>query len=96
MGLHPSQVYSAFNGLVLCLVTASLFRHSRRPGQTTAIALVVYPITRFLLEILRGDEMGQFGTSLTISQCFSLLLFAIGLGFVAWLSRHATLSAVES
>ena len=52
--------------------------------QTMAVALVVYPVTRFLLEILRGDETGQFGTGLTISQCFSLLLLTVGIGFSIW------------
>ena len=87
-GMHPSQIYSSFNGLVLCLVTSTIFRNSRRPGQTVAVALVVYPITRFLLEILRGDEMGQFGTWLTISQCFSLLMLSVGIGFSIWLFRQ--------
>ena len=86
-GLHPSQIYSSFNALVLCLVTSTIFRNSPRPGQTVAVALVVYPITRFLLEILRGDELGQFGTGLTISQCFSLALVVVGIVFSVWLFR---------
>jgi len=89
-GVHPSQIYSSFNGLVLCLVTSTILRHGPRPGQTMAVALVVYPVTRFLLEILRGDETGQFGTGLTISQCFSLLLLTVGIGFSIWLFRQPT------
>ena len=76
--------------LVLCLVTSAIFRNSRRHGQTLAIALVAYPVTRFLLEILRGDEMGQFGTGLTISQCFSLMLLTVGIAFSTWLQRQAS------
>jgi phosphatidylglycerol:prolipoprotein diacylglycerol transferase len=87
-GLHPSQIYSSFNGLVLCLVTSSIFRNSRQHGQTLAVALVVYPITRFLLEILRADEISQFGTGLTISQCFSLVLLCVGIAFSVWLRRQ--------
>ncbi len=87
-GLHPSQIYSSFNGLVLCLVTSTIFRNSPRPGQTVAVALVVYPVTRFLLEVLRGDELGQFGTGLTISQWFSLVLLSIGIVFSVWLFRQ--------
>lgn len=86
--MHPSQIYSTLNSIVLALVTATAFRYSRRHGETLAIALVTYPITRLLLEVLRGDELGQFGTSLTISQCFSLLLLTLGLGFTAWLVRQ--------
>ena len=71
-----------------CLVTSTIFRSSLRPGQALAVALVAYPLTRFLLEILRADEMTQFGTGLTISQCFSLLLFGLGIGFSIWLFRQ--------
>ena len=95
-GVHPSQIYSSFNGLVLCLVTSAIFRNSRRHGQTLAIALVAYPVTRFLLEILRGDEMGQFGTGLTISQCFSLMLLTIGIAFSTWLLRQPSPTADTS
>ena len=87
-GVHPSQIYSSFNGLVLCLVTSSILRHSLRQGQALAVALVAYPLTRFLLEILRADEMTQFGTGLTISQCFSLVMLCVGIGFSIWLHRH--------
>lgn len=86
-GVHPTQVYSALNALVLSLVTATMFRFSRRPGEVLAVALVTYPLTRLLLEVLRGDELGQFGTGLTISQCFSLLLLASGIIYTAWLVK---------
>ena len=43
------------------------------------MAWVIYPVTRFILELLRGDEMGQFNTTLTISQWTSLLLFGTGI-----------------
>ena len=51
-------------------------------GAVVALALVLYPITRATIELLRGDELGQFGTSLTIAQWVSLGIFAGGL--VLW------------
>lgn len=86
-GVHPTQIYSALNALVLSLVTATVFRFSRRHGEVLAVALISYPLTRLLLEVLRGDELGQFGTGLTISQCFSLLLLASGVLYAAWLLK---------
>ncbi len=48
--------------------------------------MVTYPITRFFIERLRSDEPGMvFG--LTISQAISLLVFALGLAYWAYLSR---------
>ena len=54
-----------------------------------ALGLIAYPITRFVVEFLRGDELGQFHTSLTIAQWVSMGLLAFGLAFLAWLSRQA-------
>jgi phosphatidylglycerol---prolipoprotein diacylglyceryl transferase len=39
-------------------------------------------VSRFLLELIRSDEPGQFGTSLTISQWLSLGI--LGFACVLW------------
>jgi phosphatidylglycerol:prolipoprotein diacylglycerol transferase len=48
----------------------------RRDGEVIALLLTLYPVSRFLLEYIRKDEGGQFGTNLTISQNVSLLMLA--------------------
>jgi phosphatidylglycerol:prolipoprotein diacylglycerol transferase len=40
--------------------------------------MLLYPVGRFLLEMIRTDEPGQFGTDLTISQWISCLIFLGG------------------
>jgi phosphatidylglycerol:prolipoprotein diacylglycerol transferase len=49
-------------------------------------------VTRFTVEFLRGDEIGRFGTSLTISQWVSLLMFFGAVVYCFWLRhrRHTT------
>ncbi len=86
--LHPSQIYSSLNALVLAFLTATYFRYRNRDGAVLAMGMLTYPITRFTIEYLRGDEMGQFGTSFTISQWVSLGLFSSGLIFLFWLTRR--------
>jgi phosphatidylglycerol---prolipoprotein diacylglyceryl transferase len=86
--LHPTQVYDAINGLLLALFTWSYYPFRRRSGEVLAVGLVAYPINRFLIEILRFDEQGKFGTSLTISQWGSIALVAAAAGFLYWLSRR--------
>jgi phosphatidylglycerol---prolipoprotein diacylglyceryl transferase len=83
--LHPTQVYSAINNLVLAIVTGTYYWYRRAPGDVFALSCILYPITRILLEFLRADEMGQLGTGLTISQIYSLLLLAAG---IVLLNRH--------
>ncbi|MBW3540295.1 MAG: prolipoprotein diacylglyceryl transferase [Planctomycetes bacterium] len=87
--LHPTQIYSSINAFVLAGVCAILVRKWLRPGLVMAFAWVAYPISRFLIEFLRGDEMGKFGTELTISQWYSLALFASGLVFTIWLGERS-------
>ncbi len=86
--LHPTQLYSAANALVLSLLTAWYYRRRHRDGDVLSLALLVYPVTRFALEIVRGDEPAQFGTMLTISQWVSIGIFLFAVAFRVWLIRH--------
>ncbi|MSR60396.1 MAG: prolipoprotein diacylglyceryl transferase [Planctomycetaceae bacterium] len=86
--LHPTQLYDSLNGLLLLLVTWAYYPFRRRTGEVLAIGWMAYPVNRFLIEILRGDESGKFGTALTISQWVSLALFAAGAAFFGWLQTR--------
>ena len=90
MPLHPTQVYSSINGFLLAFVTWAYYRHHQRNGQVFALGMMLYAITRFLIEFVRADELGQLGTGLTISQLLSLGLFSVGLGLTLWLKRGAS------
>ncbi|MBC8113548.1 MAG: prolipoprotein diacylglyceryl transferase [Candidatus Saccharimonas sp.] len=86
--LHPTQLYSALDGFLIAALTFWYFRHRRRNGECFAVALMIYPVTRFVIEILRNDEGGQLGTSLTISQWVSIGLLLVNLGYMVWLSQR--------
>lgn len=78
--IHPTQLYSVIDGVLLCLLTLAYYPIRTRDGSVVTLALLTYPVTRFFIERLRGDEMGQFGTSLTIAQWISLLMLVGGIG----------------
>lgn len=78
-GLHPTQIYSAIDGFLIAALTSAFFSYRRRNGEVFAVGLMIYATTRFLIEYLRGDEPGQLGTGLTISQLISLGMFLTGL-----------------
>ncbi|MFN0198918.1 MAG: prolipoprotein diacylglyceryl transferase [Planctomycetaceae bacterium] len=86
--LHPTQIYSAIDALVLAILLSLYYPRRSRDGAVLAMGWIIYPITRFFMEYLRGDEMGQFGTSLTIAQWISIGLFASGLAFWVFISRQ--------
>ena len=50
--------------------------------------LMIYPISRFLEEIIRTDEPAVFGTGLSISQNISLAVFVAGIGLWFYLSKQ--------
>ncbi|MHB8902997.1 MAG: prolipoprotein diacylglyceryl transferase family protein, partial [Thermoguttaceae bacterium] len=80
--IHPTQIYSTINALILCLLLIAIAPFRTRDGQVFALFLTAYPATRFLLEIIRSDEGAIWGTGLTISQ--NLSLGALGLAAIFW------------
>lgn len=92
VALHPTQIYSSISGFLLAALTAAFFRHRIGDGAVFAIGCMTYPIHRFIVEYLRNDELGQLGTSLTISQLISLVVVVAGAG----LFFHATRKPVGS
>jgi phosphatidylglycerol:prolipoprotein diacylglycerol transferase len=76
--VHPTQLYSTIDGLILSLFLWAWYPFRRREGEVTAWMITLYPITRFLMESIRTDEPKNiFG--MTISQNISLALFVVGL-----------------
>ncbi len=90
--LQPTQIFSSIDGFMIACLTTWYFRYRRRNGEVLAVALIIYPITRFCMELLRADELGQvvFGiqTNLTISQLISIALFTFNIGFMIYLSKR--------
>lgn len=74
--IHPTQLYSALDGLLLCGFLLAYYPFRRRDGEVFAWLLTIYPITRFLIEMIRDDEGAIGGTGLTISQNVSLVCLA--------------------
>jgi phosphatidylglycerol:prolipoprotein diacylglycerol transferase len=82
--VHPAQAYGIINALVLAAVLSAIFRLRTREGQVFAWLLVLYPITRFMLEYIRDDNPNM---ALTPAQGKCLILTAAGLG-VLWVLRR--------
>ena len=83
--LHPTQIYSSINAFLLAWLTASYFKHRPRDGAVVALGMLIYPVTRFIIEILRSDESGILQTRFTISQAVSGGLFLAAVGYTAYL-----------
>jgi phosphatidylglycerol:prolipoprotein diacylglycerol transferase len=86
--VHPTQIYGSINAGLICLVLWSFFPFRRWDGEVLAWMLTLYPVTRFLLEIVRTDEPGQFGTPLSISQFVSMALAVLAVVLWVYLLRQ--------
>jgi phosphatidylglycerol:prolipoprotein diacylglycerol transferase len=87
--IHPTQLYSALDGLILMLLLSAYYPLRKRDGEVMALLMVTYPVTRFLIEGLRNDEAGiVFG--MTISQAISVVVFLAGIVYWLYLLRLPT------
>ncbi|MHC4440907.1 MAG: prolipoprotein diacylglyceryl transferase [Planctomycetota bacterium] len=99
--IHPTQLYSSANAALLCLLLYLFRRRSQRaagsgntrmlfiqPGQTFSLALILYGITRFLIEYLRDDNPFEYAwwaiyKGGTVSQNLSIYLVILGVVLIA-------------
>jgi phosphatidylglycerol---prolipoprotein diacylglyceryl transferase len=86
--VHATQIYASINAALMCLLLWSYYPFRRRDGEVFAAMLLLYPFTRILLEAIRVDEGGKFGTGLTISQIISLALIAASIALWAYILRQ--------
>jgi phosphatidylglycerol:prolipoprotein diacylglycerol transferase len=86
--VHPAQLYSAVDAGLLAWLLWAYYPFRRRDGEVIALLLIIHPVTRFLLEIIRVDESAVFGTGLSISQNISIALFVGGVAMWIYLSRR--------
>jgi phosphatidylglycerol:prolipoprotein diacylglycerol transferase len=78
--VHPSQLYSAFNALLISAALVAFFTLQPAPGRVFALMLILKGMTRFILEMLR-DEPRVLG-DLSYSMVISIPLFIAGV--VMW------------
>lgn len=90
--VHPTQLYSAVTALLICAVLSALFRVRKRHGMVMGAMLLLYPIPRALLEMIRADNPHDVG-GLTISQFLVLGLLIVGAAYMhaiyKWLPERA-------
>ena len=85
--VHPVQLYGVINAMLLTLLLLAIFHRRKRHGVVMATMMILYPITRIILELIRVDNpLDSFG--LTISQAISVGAFLLGVIFLIWLYRQ--------
>jgi phosphatidylglycerol:prolipoprotein diacylglycerol transferase len=85
--LHPTQLYESGAELLILIILLTTEPRGRRfAGRTFWLYMILYAISRYIIEIFRGDPRGViFGIS--TSQFISLLLAPLAIAMLFWLSR---------
>jgi phosphatidylglycerol:prolipoprotein diacylglycerol transferase len=88
--LHPTQIYEA-GAEFLILMVLLLTERKGRPfaGRTFWLYMLLYAISRFIIEFYRGDDRGTVGMFST-SQFISVLLAPLAIVMLVYLSRVVT------
>src|SRR5687767_10591328 len=87
--LHPTQLYDA-GAEALILVVLLLWEKKGRPfpGRTFWTYMLLYGISRFVIEFYRGDSRGMVFDALSTSQFVSVLLVPLSIVMLIFLGRR--------
>ncbi len=80
---YPVQLYEAVFNLLVYGILLWIYRRNRINGRILAAYLLLYPVGRFFLEFLRGDERIHW-LGFNVAQEISLVLFVTGI--LLWLA----------
>ena len=86
--IHPTQLYEAGAELVILGFLLAFERRGRVfPGRTFWSYMLLYAISRFIIEIYRGDPRGTMGMFST-SQIISIAIVPVSIAMLLYLSRR--------
>jgi len=78
--LHPAQLYSTFNALLIAALLGAYYTMPHAAGRVFALMLMLEGATRYLLEMLRVEPPVTylFGYGMSLSMVIGLVLVAAG------------------
>ena len=88
--LHPTQIYLSVNAFLIFLILQWAYRRRTFDGEVFWLYVLLYAITRGLIENFRGDSVRGFLIPgvLSTSQFIGLVAAASAIGMLAFLSRR--------
>ena len=90
VALYPTQLFEAGAEFIILLVLLGTERRGKPfAGRTFWLYMLLYAVSRFIIEFFRGDERGNVGP-LSTSQFISVLLAPLAVGMLVYLSRTVT------
>jgi phosphatidylglycerol:prolipoprotein diacylglycerol transferase len=85
--LHPTQLYEAGAEFLILMFLLAIERKGRQfAGRTFWLYMLLYAVSRFIIEFFRGDDRGSVGIFST-SQFISIILAPLAIAMLVYLSR---------
>src|SRR5580765_7704285 len=93
--LHPTQIYLSINSFLIFLVLQWAYRRKTFDGEVFWLYILLYSITRGIIEIWRGDLVRGFVIPgiLSTSQFIGILMALGSLAMLFYLSRRSRAEA---
>ena len=86
--LHPTQIYEAAAELLILVFLLTTERKGRYfAGRTFWSYMFLYALSRYVIEIYRGDPRGMVFDLFSTSQFISIVLAPLSIAMLIWLSR---------
>jgi phosphatidylglycerol:prolipoprotein diacylglycerol transferase len=86
--LHPTQLYSSITALFIFLILTVVKRFKKFDGLLIWLYVLLYSITRSIIEIFRGDDRGfLFEGTLSVSQFIGIILVITSVFMLIYLWR---------
>jgi phosphatidylglycerol---prolipoprotein diacylglyceryl transferase len=87
--LHPTQLYEAGAELLILAFLLAFERRGRPfPGRTFWSYMLLYGVSRFIIEFFRGDSRGMVLNALSTSQFVSVILVPLAIVMLVVLGRR--------
>jgi len=95
VALHPTQIYLSLNAFLIFLILQWAYRRRTFDGEIFWLYVLLYAITRGIIENFRGDSVRGFLVPgiLSTSQFIGLVAAAASVGMLVYLSRRRRAAA---
>lgn len=77
--VHPTQLYSTITALLIAFFLNAVYWRRTRDGQVICALLLIEPLSRWLLEVIRADNPVDTVGMFTVSQFLAILMTLLGL-----------------
>jgi len=86
-GYFPVQLLEALINVVICLLLCTYAKRAKRAANLLFMYLGMYAVSRFFLEMLRGDAIRGVWHTVSTSQIISILLLIVSVTGFLWNRR---------